>query len=155
MIEDLFGDQAWAAGSHGFRREEAGMEIAQRYSGGAGQNPRRHRQFRYVGAVGCAAARLRNRSLECAIPARYTHRGPVDYQPKKLSREQCRVLDEAERRGECVGISAINLLEIALLNKGRQRLSVSLDQVFRELDTNPAFRIFPLYNGHPPRNGRI
>ena len=68
----------------------------------------------------------------------------MDYQPKKLSREQCRVLDEAERRGECVGISAISSLEIALLNEGRQRLSVSLDQVFRELDTNPAFRIFPL-----------
>src|ERR1017187_7765111 len=76
----------------------------------------------------------------CSIPTSWSG----GLQPKKLSREQCRVLDEAERRGECVGISAISLLEIALLNEGRQRLSVSLDQVFRELDTNPAFRIFPL-----------
>jgi PIN domain nuclease of toxin-antitoxin system len=66
------------------------------------------------------------------------------YESKKLSREQCRALDDAERRGECVGISAMSLLEIALLNEGRQRLSVRLDQVFHELDTNPAIRIIPL-----------
>jgi PIN domain nuclease of toxin-antitoxin system len=66
------------------------------------------------------------------------------YEPKKLSREQCRVLDDAERCGECVGVSAMSLLEITLLNEGRQRLSVRLDQVFHELDTNPAIRIIPL-----------
>jgi PIN domain nuclease of toxin-antitoxin system len=66
------------------------------------------------------------------------------YESKKLSREQCRVLDDAERRGECVGICAISLLEIVLLNEGRQRLSVTLDQVFHELDTNPVFRIIPI-----------
>ena len=66
------------------------------------------------------------------------------YEPTKLSREQYRVIDEVERRGECVGISAMSLFEIALLNEGRQRLRVSLDQVFHELDTNPAFRIIPL-----------
>jgi PIN domain nuclease of toxin-antitoxin system len=66
------------------------------------------------------------------------------YESKKLSREQCRVLDDAERRGECVGISAMSLLEIALLQEGRQRLNVRLDQVFHELDTNPVFRIIPL-----------
>ena len=66
------------------------------------------------------------------------------YESKKLSREQCRILDDAERRGERVGISAMSLLEITLLNEGGQRLSVSLDQVFHELDTNPALRIIPL-----------
>jgi PIN domain nuclease of toxin-antitoxin system len=66
------------------------------------------------------------------------------YEPKKLSREQRVVIDNAERRGECVGVSAMSLLEIALLNEGRQRLSVSLDQLFRELDTNSAIRILPL-----------
>ena len=66
------------------------------------------------------------------------------YAPGKLSREQCRVIEDAERRGECVGVSAFSLLEIVLLNEGRQRLSVSLDQVFHELDTNPALRIIPL-----------
>src|SRR5712671_4509918 len=29
------------------------------------------------------------------------------------------------------------------LNEGRQRLSVSLDQIFRELDTKPVFRLIP------------
>jgi PIN domain nuclease of toxin-antitoxin system len=66
------------------------------------------------------------------------------YESKKLSREQCRALDDAERRGECVGVCAISLLEIVLLNEGRQRLSVTLDQVFHELDTNPVFRIIPI-----------
>jgi len=61
-----------------------------------------------------------------------------------LSLEQRLVIDSAERRGECVALSAISFLEIALLNEGRQRLSVSLDQVFRELDTRPVFRIIPL-----------
>jgi PIN domain nuclease of toxin-antitoxin system len=66
------------------------------------------------------------------------------YEPRKLSLEQRLVIDNAERRGECVALSAISFLEIALLNEGRQRLSVSLDQVFRELDTRPVFRIIPL-----------
>ena len=65
------------------------------------------------------------------------------YEPKRLSREQYRVIDEVERRGECVGVSAFSLIEIVLLNEGRQRLSVRLDQVFHELDTNPTLRIIP------------
>ena len=65
------------------------------------------------------------------------------YEPKRLSREQYRVIDEVERRGECVGVSAFSLIEIVLLNDGRQRLSVRLDQVFHELDTNPTLRIIP------------
>lgn len=66
------------------------------------------------------------------------------YEPKRLSREQRLVIENTERRMECVGGSAMSLLEIALLNEGRQRLSVSLDQVFHELDTNPVFRIIPI-----------
>jgi PIN domain nuclease of toxin-antitoxin system len=63
---------------------------------------------------------------------------------KKLSREQQRVLDDAMRRGECVGVSAISLLEIAVLAQGRQRITTGLDELLHELDTNPAFRIMPL-----------
>ncbi|MCX6631265.1 MAG: type II toxin-antitoxin system VapC family toxin [Candidatus Solibacter sp.] len=69
------------------------------------------------------------------------------YEPKKLSREQRVVIEDAERRGESVGVSAMSLLEIALLNEGRKRLSVRLDQVFHELDTNPALRIIPITTG--------
>ena len=66
------------------------------------------------------------------------------YESKKLSREQCRVLDDVERHRECVGVSAMSLLELAFLNEGKQRLSFRLEKVFYELDTNPVFRIIPL-----------
>lgn len=65
-------------------------------------------------------------------------------EPKKLSREQRRVVEDTELSGECVGVSAISLLEIALLTEGRKRISAGLDQLFRELDTNPGYRIIPL-----------
>lgn len=64
--------------------------------------------------------------------------------PKKLSREQNRVLEEAIRHGERVGVSAISLLEIAMLAEGRQRISTGLNDLFHQLDENPAFRIIPL-----------
>jgi len=63
---------------------------------------------------------------------------------KKLSRSQCRVLDDAEGRGECVGVSAFSLIEIVLLAEGRKRLGAGVNELFRELDTNPAIRIIPL-----------
>jgi PIN domain nuclease of toxin-antitoxin system len=63
--------------------------------------------------------------------------------PKKLSREQRRVLDGAVRCGECVGVSAISLHEIALLAQGLKRIGAGLDELFHEMDTNPAFRIIP------------
>ncbi|MBK5295345.1 MAG: type II toxin-antitoxin system VapC family toxin [Acidobacteriia bacterium] len=63
--------------------------------------------------------------------------------PKKLSREQNRVLEEAIRHGERVGVSAISLLEIAMLAEGRQRISTGLNDLFHQLDENPAFRIIP------------
>ncbi len=64
--------------------------------------------------------------------------------PKKLSREQTRVLDEAVRRGEPLGVSAISLLEIALLAEGRRPVITGLYELFHRLDTDPAFRIMPL-----------
>jgi PIN domain nuclease of toxin-antitoxin system len=62
---------------------------------------------------------------------------------KKLSRSQCRVLDDAERRGECVGVSAFSLIEIVLLAEGGKRIGAGLNELFHELDTNPALRIMP------------
>ena len=62
---------------------------------------------------------------------------------KKLSREQARALEGAVRRAEPVAISAISLLEIAVLaSEGKLRLP--LDDFFDELQANPLFRIFPL-----------
>ena len=66
------------------------------------------------------------------------------YEPKKLSRQQRQILDDALQRGECLGVSAFSLIEIVLLAEARQRLIVRLDQLFHELDTNPAIRIMPL-----------
>lgn len=63
---------------------------------------------------------------------------------KRLSREQRRVLEDAVRCGECVGVSAISLLEIAVLAPGLKRIGSGLHELFHELDTNPAFRIIPL-----------
>ena len=64
-------------------------------------------------------------------------------EPKKLSREQYRVIDDVERRGECVGVSAFSLIEIVLLSEGRKQISGRLEELFHQLDTNPVFRIIP------------
>jgi PIN domain nuclease of toxin-antitoxin system len=65
------------------------------------------------------------------------------FEDKKLSREQARVLDAAVRRAEPVALSAMSLLEIAMLtNQGRLRTRV--DEFFEELQANPMFLILPL-----------
>jgi len=64
---------------------------------------------------------------------------------KKLSKVQLRTLESAVQRGEPVALSAISLLEIAILAGGeRPALRVSLDDFFRDLNSNPAFRVLPL-----------
>lgn len=66
-------------------------------------------------------------------------------QARRLSREQLRELEGAVRRAEPVALSAISLLEIAVLaSEGRLRLKVSVDEFFEELQANPVFRILPL-----------
>jgi PIN domain nuclease of toxin-antitoxin system len=65
--------------------------------------------------------------------------------PKRLSRNQARILDEIVRRRETVGISAITLLEVAILSSdGPLRMKLSADEVFNELEASPVFRILPL-----------
>lgn len=65
--------------------------------------------------------------------------------PKKLSREQTRVLKEAVRRREPVALSAITLLEIAVLfGEGRTRSEIPVDELLDEVAANPIFRIVPL-----------
>jgi PIN domain nuclease of toxin-antitoxin system len=65
--------------------------------------------------------------------------------PKRLSRDQVRILDEIVRRRETAAISAITLLEVALLSSGgRLRMKLTADEVFNELEGNPLFRVLPL-----------
>jgi PIN domain nuclease of toxin-antitoxin system len=64
---------------------------------------------------------------------------------KRLSRVQARVLETAVQRGEPVALSAITLLEIAVLaSEGKLRLKASLNEFFDNLQGNPVFRVLPL-----------
>jgi PIN domain nuclease of toxin-antitoxin system len=64
---------------------------------------------------------------------------------KKLSKEQFRVLEAAVRRSEPVAISAISLLEIAILvDKGDLKLKGGLDRFLDAVQANPVFRLLPL-----------
>lgn len=64
-------------------------------------------------------------------------------EPRKLSREQYRVIEDVERRGGSVGVSAFSLLEIVLLAEGRKRIAAGLNELFAELETNATIRIMP------------
>lgn len=65
--------------------------------------------------------------------------------PNRLTREQSRVLRESVRMREPVGISAVTLLELAVLFRpGSQAGDVPLDELLRQLAENPAFEILPL-----------
>ncbi len=54
------------------------------------------------------------------------------FDPRKLSREQGRVLDEVVRRSEHAGVSAITLLEIALLGEGRKPICASTNDLLHQ-----------------------
>jgi PIN domain nuclease of toxin-antitoxin system len=62
---------------------------------------------------------------------------------KRLSQEQVRALERAVRRSEPVALSAISLLEIAVLTSDG-KLRLPLDDFLDELQANPLFRILPL-----------
>jgi PIN domain nuclease of toxin-antitoxin system len=63
---------------------------------------------------------------------------------RKLSRDQIRVLEGAVRRSEPLALSAISLLEIAVLTSERKRrLNASLNELFNQLQS-PVFQILPL-----------
>jgi PIN domain nuclease of toxin-antitoxin system len=66
----------------------------------------------------------------------------------RLSREQLRLLRNADRNGEPVGISAISLLEMAQLShRGLVEFVQGVETVFEMLETSPALKIFPLTVG--------
>ena len=67
------------------------------------------------------------------------------FEARKLSRVQHRTLESAAKRGEPMALSAISLLEIAILASGEKpSLKVSLDEFLQDLNSNPAFRVLPL-----------
>lgn len=64
---------------------------------------------------------------------------------RKLSRTQLSALEKAVHRGEPVAVSAISLLEIAILASGEKAvLKLPLDEFFQDLQSNAVFRILPL-----------
>lgn len=65
--------------------------------------------------------------------------------PKKLSRNQSRVLEQAVKRSEPIAISDVTLLEMAvLLSEGSHRINSSIDDLFADLQDHPLFRILPV-----------
>ena len=65
--------------------------------------------------------------------------------PKKLSREQKRVLGEAVRHREAVALSAMTLLEIAVLfGQGAKRSDMQAGHILGQIASNPIFEIIPL-----------
>ena len=67
-------------------------------------------------------------------------------EPSKLSKDQYQVLERAVRDREALGISAITLMEIALLfTHGPLRIrTTTAANLFDDLRTNPMFQILPL-----------
>jgi PIN domain nuclease of toxin-antitoxin system len=64
--------------------------------------------------------------------------------PKKVTHQQARVLREAVSRSEPVAISAVTLLEIAVLfGEESTRTNVSVASLFEELEANPLLEIVP------------
>ena len=64
---------------------------------------------------------------------------------KRLSREQAGTLERAVRRTEPIALSAMTLLEVAMLVSERKlNLKVNLDEFFNDLQSNPIFRILPI-----------
>jgi PIN domain nuclease of toxin-antitoxin system len=65
--------------------------------------------------------------------------------PKRLSRNQFRILEQTVKRTEPLAISDITLLEIAvLLGEGSHRMIASIDDLFSDLQNSLLFRFLPL-----------
>ena len=66
-------------------------------------------------------------------------------EPKKLSRDQKRVVETASARGEPLALSAMTLLEIAILVVDEDiKISSSLADFLAWIEASPTFRIMPL-----------
>jgi PIN domain nuclease of toxin-antitoxin system len=63
--------------------------------------------------------------------------------PKKLSHEQSRILDESASRRTPIAISAISLLEIAAL-EGTRRIRGGAVKILEALSADPLFQVLPM-----------
>ena len=65
-------------------------------------------------------------------------------EPKKLSRDQLRVIERAAEWHEEVAISDVTLIEVAVL-LGKARLqNLGLDDLLQDFNTRPSVRILPV-----------
>ncbi len=64
------------------------------------------------------------------------------YEPDTLSRDQNRVLTEAVRRSEPLALSAISLIEIAVIPGGRLRAPVG--KILQALESSAALQVIPI-----------
>ena len=64
--------------------------------------------------------------------------------PGRLSRGQARVLRAAARQGEPVGLSAITLLELAVLfGESTTRTTVTAHELFASIESSGSFHVLP------------
>lgn len=67
------------------------------------------------------------------------------FEPRRLSREQTRVLRDAKDDFEKIGLTTISLLEMALLSSGpRPRLEARLEDVIDALHRNESVELLPI-----------
>ncbi len=64
-------------------------------------------------------------------------------EPRKLSREQARVLADAEKSGEAVAVSTITLFELVGVTESG-RVKARVQDIFEELGASSMFQILPL-----------
>jgi PIN domain nuclease of toxin-antitoxin system len=66
-------------------------------------------------------------------------------EPKKLSREQKRVLEGLEDRQQAFGVSAMTLIELAVIQgNGGKKIRGDVGQIIQLLENNPLCRILPI-----------
>ena len=66
-------------------------------------------------------------------------------EPRRLSKEQARILENLVLHQEPVGVSAITLVELASLCQNVSRLSkTSLEEILRQVETQEVFVILPI-----------
>ena len=61
-----------------------------------------------------------------------------------LSRDQMRLMNQAERRQELFGVSSISLMELALLRANRDWMSSQIEQALIAIEASETIQVLPL-----------
>ena len=61
-----------------------------------------------------------------------------------LSRDQMRLMNQAERRQELFGVSSISLMELALLRANRDWMSSQIEQALIAIEASETIQLLPL-----------